>query len=157
MGRKIFFVIQCHACTETSEMCPNFKDQAHQGCRKIDLITEEKMKVDSCSLDFPSSSHPSTVSTMPESHLHNLLFKCRKVGRNSTTILSEQVPEITSRNGDCFSVVSSDAPLVPTKDQSFDPQVEHEIQVIQGPLLSPSLGNSKPHIPNRICLWVFSW
>lgn len=91
---------------------------------------------------------------MPESHLHNLLYKRRKVGRNSTTILSEQVPEITRRNGDCFSVVSSDAPLVPTE---FDPQVEHEIQVIQGLLLSPSLGNSKPHIPNRICLWVFSW
>lgn len=143
-------VILCDSMpgTEPSQMCPKCNDQSHDGCRKIDLITEEKRNVDSsCSLGFPSSTQLSTVTTMQESYPHNLVYKRRKVGGNSAAILSEQVPEITRRSGDCFSVVSSDAPLVATKDQNFGPQVEHETQVAQASVLSPHLCNKEPHNP----------
>ncbi|XP_048336139.2 uncharacterized protein LOC107428388 isoform X2 [Ziziphus jujuba] len=131
------------------QMCPKCDNQSHGDCRKVESITEDKGIADfSCSLDFRSSFQLSTVSTMSEGSLHNLVYKRRNSRGNSAAILSEQVPDITRRSGDCFSVISSDAPLVATEDQNLGPQFEHKIQVIQPPVLSPLLCNSMPHISN---------
>lgn len=135
--------------TETSQMCPKCNDWSNNGSGKIDLITEGRRNPDSlCTLGLSSSYQLSIPSTMPEGCLNNLVYKRRKVGGNSTAKLLEEVPEITRRSGDCFSVVSSDAPRVTMKGKNFGPQVEHEIQVAQALVLSPPLCNSVPDNPN---------
>lgn len=141
--------ILCDLGTKMWQMFPKCKSQSYGCCRKVEPITEDKGIADfSCALDFQSSFPLSTVSSMTESSLQNLVYKRRNSRGNSAVILSEQVPDITRRSGDCFSVISSDAPLVATRDQNLGPQVEHKIQVTQAPVLSPLLCNSKPHISN---------
>ncbi|BFG14464.1 hypothetical protein CerSpe_007380 [Prunus speciosa] len=78
------------------QMCT--KCNSHCGCRKAQLNSKENKNTDDLpSLLFPrGSSQLSAVSIMSESSAPNLVYKRRKLRRNSVTIFSED-PEKEER------------------------------------------------------------
>ncbi|XVE86141.1 hypothetical protein DITRI_Ditri18aG0012400 [Diplodiscus trichospermus] len=131
---------------ETWEMSPKFDDPSRSGCNGA---------VYSCPPLPRTDSQRSSVSVTSESPVPTFVYSRRKKQRGSSSSgasaslanFCAEVPVNSKRSGDCLSVVSFDAPLVPVLERNIVSQAEHENVVVGDPVAPPSCSR-EPHILN---------
>ena len=123
-------------------MCPKGDDRFRGGCKRIELMEEDRENMDlSCSHN--SSEESSQLSTFysMSSRSQNLVYKRRKLTGNSIVCSLGKGPESTRRIGDCISVVICNTRLVAPNGKNVALQAEQENGAVREPTFSPIINS----------------
>uniref|UniRef100_A0A5B7BDX4 PHD-type domain-containing protein n=1 Tax=Davidia involucrata TaxID=16924 RepID=A0A5B7BDX4_DAVIN len=124
---------------ETWQRCPKCDKYPHGGCGIAVPVTVGKKNGDNlCSLNFPRScSQLSIGSTMSENYTATFVYRRRKPQRNPVAVSPPQVSANTKLSDGCLSVISSEAPSVPAKEDHMVSVLELENEAVQAPIILP--------------------
>ncbi|XP_061372469.1 uncharacterized protein LOC133314933 isoform X2 [Gastrolobium bilobum] len=120
---------------ETWQVCLKCNKYPLNWCRKAEPMEENGRNADGPrNANFLSSfGRPSTASIMTENTARNMVYRRKKLRKDSITSLFKQGPTNMQTSVNCPSVISSSARLSSAEDQPAGFQVKHQIEMVKDP------------------------
>ncbi|KAI4356239.1 hypothetical protein L6164_000276 [Bauhinia variegata] len=135
---------------ETWQVYQKCNDYPFHWCGKSEHMQDDRRKADDpCCSNIPSSlGWPSTASTMTENTVPIIVYRRKKLRKNSTAPLLKLEPTIVQRNANFPSTISSSGHLSSSEDQRAGSEVKRETGTVKDPVAPAALYDREPYISN---------